>query len=161
MRLRLHDANPIRSRSLTDSHVDELDVGQVVLVGTGEEVLGRNEGAGEGGDTVPRLRELQSESSRTGRRHRRDIGVGRDLERGKTAGDDCADQEAGRSVSKIACGRHDKLSPSRNAKRLLTSSANNKASKRRALVVGRQEVSDRPEKDSTERVDCGREKEIK
>lgn len=42
------------------------------------------------------------------------------------------------------------------SKRSLTSSANNEASKRRALIVIRQEVSDRPEEDSTERVDCGR-----
>lgn len=84
-----------------DSQVDVLDVGEVVLVGTAEEGLGGDERADEGSNTVPGLAELQT-SGGPGRVTNDDsVGVCRDFEGGKTAGDD---ESAGAETTEGSCG---------------------------------------------------------
>ena len=81
--------------SAGDTEVDVLNVGEVVLVLTGEEGVGSNERSDEGSNTVPGLAEL--ETSRGALRSTNDdgVGVGGSLEGSKTAGDDQgADTEA-------------------------------------------------------------------
>lgn len=84
-----------RDTETRDGEVDPLDVGEVVGILTGKEVLGSDQRTGERGDTVERLRELKTEVGDAGRGHDRDIRVCRDFERSKTASSDrCADDEA-------------------------------------------------------------------
>jgi hypothetical protein len=88
-----------------DGEVDPLDVGEVVGVGTGEEVFGRDEGAGERGDTVERLGELQSEVGDVDWGHGRDVRVCSDFERGETASDDGgADDETAKDALLVGGG---------------------------------------------------------
>lgn len=78
-----------------NGEVDVLYIGQAVLILAREEELGSDEGANEGGDTVPRLAELQTGRGGRGRTDDDGVGVGGSLESGKTAGDDeSADAEA-------------------------------------------------------------------
>jgi hypothetical protein len=86
--------------------VDPLDVGEVAGVGTGEEVLGSDEGSGEGSDAVERLGELETEVGDVDWRHGGDVGVRGDLECGETTGDDGrADDEAAKDA--LLVGRVD------------------------------------------------------
>lgn len=71
-----------------DGEVDVLDVGEVVAVAGSEEELGGDEGTDERGETVPRLRELESEGGRSDGGHDRHVRVGGDLKGSKTASDD-------------------------------------------------------------------------
>ena len=71
-----------------DGHVDVLDSSEITVVLAGEEVLGSDQRTGERGDTVERLRELQSEVGNVVGWHDRDVRVGGDLEGGKTTSDD-------------------------------------------------------------------------
>lgn len=71
-----------------DREVDVLDVGQVVLVASGEEELGGDEGSDETGDTVPRLTELESGRGRGWVTDDDGVRVGGSLEGGETTGDD-------------------------------------------------------------------------
>lgn len=72
----------------SDGEVDPLDVGQVVGVLVGEEVLGGDQWSGERGDSVERLGELQSEVGYVVGWDDRDVRVGGDFERGQTTSDD-------------------------------------------------------------------------
>lgn len=77
-----------------DSEVDPLNVVEVGLVTAGEEVLGGDEGTGEGSDTVHRLRDLETEVGGADRGHDSDVRVGGSLEGSETTSNDSsADDE--------------------------------------------------------------------
>lgn len=91
-----------RHSQTSDSEVDPLDVGEVVLVLAREEVLGSDQGAGERCDTVERLRELKTEVGDIVRGHDRDVRVRRHFKSGETTSDDgSADYKAGKDALRI------------------------------------------------------------
>lgn len=86
--------------------MDALDVRKVVLVAAREEELGGDERANEGGDTVPRLRELKPVGSGAGRGHDSDVRVGGNLKGSETTGGESGqNDEAGKdSLLVVASG---------------------------------------------------------
>ena len=85
---RKEECSSDRDTETRDGEVDPLDVGEVVGVLTGEKVLGSDQRTGKRSDTVERLRKLETEIRDVGRGHDRYVRVGRDFERGETAGSD-------------------------------------------------------------------------
>lgn len=70
-----------------NSEVNELHVGEVVRVLTGEESLGSDEGTDERSDTVPGLAELETRRGSLGVTNDNGVRVGGSLKGSKTAGD--------------------------------------------------------------------------
>jgi len=90
----------------SDSEVDPLNIVEVVLVTAREEVLGSNEGTGEGSHAVERLGELQPKGSDVERLQGRHVGVRGDLERSQATSDNGrACNESTEDCSSIGAGR--------------------------------------------------------